>query len=229
MRLFSFEHVVPRQYAPTATMQAAGSCLQWVVDLLDPAGGPGRYERLLREASGARAAEDGVFFLPYLLGERSPLWDPAAAGTFLGLQRHHGRAEMVRAVLEGVAFNLRSCLKAFADNGRAPSSLDVIGGGAASGEWLQVLADVWGLPVRRRSITEDANSLGAAVTTLVAVGEADFSAARGLSRTTLELEPHAGRSAVLAAQHATFTDAYDRLQGWFTSRMPGPPHSGGTP
>lgn len=223
MRMFSFEHVVPGQYVPTATMQAAGSCLQWVVDLLEPAGGPGRYDRLLHEAVGARAAEDGVFFLPYLLGERSPLWDPAAAGTFVGLQRHHGRAEMVRAVLEGVAFNLRSCLRAFDDNGRGPESLDVIGGGAASDEWLQVLADVWGLPFRRRSITEDATSLGAAVTTLVAVGEADFSAARGLSRTTRELEPHAGRSAVLGAQHERFTDAYDRLQGWFTTRFPGPP------
>lgn len=220
MRFFTFEHVVPGRYCPTATMQAAGSCLQWIVDLLEPTGGADRFDRLLAGAARARASEDGLFFLPYLLGERSPLWDPAAAGTFLGLQRHHGREELVRAVLEGVAFNLHSCLTAFAEAGAPIDELDVIGGGAGSDVWLQVLADVWAVPVRRRSITEDANSMGAAVTALVGVGLADFSLARELSSTTRVFEPDPRRSPVLAAQHRPFTAAYDRLEGWFRSRFP---------
>jgi xylulokinase len=222
MRFFSFRHVVPGRYVPTATMQAAGSCLQWAVDLLEPTGGPERFDRLLAGAAGARAAEEGLFFLPYLMGERSPLWNPAAAGTFVGLQRHHGRPELVRAVLEGVAFNLRSCLAAFDDCGVSIEELDVIGGGAGSDVWLQVMADVWGIPVHRRSIREDANSLGAAVTTLVGTGRADFSLAHELSTTTDTFAPRPDRSAVLTAQHDAFTDAYDRLVDWFDRRLPTP-------
>jgi xylulokinase len=218
MRSFTFRHVVPGYYVPTATMQAGGACLQWVADVLDPGGGPTRFTRLLAEASDGRGAADGLYFLPYLLGERSPHWDPSAAGTFLGLQRHHTRGDLVRAVLEGVAFNLRSCLQAFSDSGAPVAAVDVIGGGAASDVWLRLLADVWGIPVQRRAIAEEANSLGAAVTALVAIEEADFDVARGLSQITTSVEPHPDRAAAYAEHHQMFTDAYVRLADWFAAR-----------
>lgn len=218
MRSFTFEHIVPRYYSPTATMQAGGACLHWLADLLEPGRGADRFPRLLAETSAEPAARDGLFFLPYLLGERSPHWNPAAAGSFVGLGQHHGRGEIVRAVLEGVAFNLRTCLAAFAENGAPITQLDVIGGGATSNQWLGILANVWGIPVRRRSIIEEANSLGAAVTAMVGVGLADFSLARTLSTVTAEFEPDPDLSAEYAERHRVFLDAYERLEPWFETR-----------
>lgn len=219
MRSMTFDHVLPHSYVPTATMQAGAASLQWVVELFGPAGGVRDYDSLLAAAGEVTAADDGLFFLPHLLGERSPYWNPAASGVFAGLARHHSQGHLVRAVLEGVAFNLRTCIGAFTDGGIPVERIDVIGGGARSDVWLQVLADVWGVPVRRRSIVEEANSLGAAVTALVGLGIAPgFEIARGLSTTTAEFTPDESRSGRYAQQHAIFLDAYTRLEPWFETR-----------
>jgi xylulokinase len=217
MRSMTFNHVVPGHFVPTATMQAGGASLSWVADLLGAAGAG--YEELLQGAAKARAADEGLFFLPYLLGERSPHWNAGAAGVFAGLQRHHAAGHLVRAVLEGVAFNLRTCIAAFTENGIPVDSVDVIGGGATSDVWMQVLADVWQVPVRRRSIVADANSLGAAVTAAVALGLVpDFGVARSLSTTTAEFLPDGARGDLSREQHEIFLEAYDRLEPWFDRR-----------
>jgi xylulokinase len=125
----------------------------------------------------------------------------------------------VRAVLEGVAFNLRTCISAFTENGIPVDSVDVIGGGAMSDVWMQVLADVWQVPVRRRSIVAEANSLGAAVTAAVGLGlVAGFGVARSLSTTTAEFLPDPARGELSGRQHEIFLDAYDRLEPWFDRR-----------
>jgi xylulokinase len=217
MRSMTFNHVVPGHFVPTATMQAGGASLSWVVDLLG--GGEDAYRRLLTGAADVCAADEGLFFLPHLLGERSPHWNAAAAGAFVGLRRHHGASHLVRAVLEGVAFNLRTCMGAFTENGIDVDSVDVIGGGASSDVWMQVLADVWQIPVRRRTIVAEANSLGAAVTTAVGLGLVDdFGVARTLSTTTAEFLPDGGRAERLREQHALFLDAYEQLEPWFDRR-----------
>ena len=217
MRSMTFNHVVPGHFVPTATMQAGGASLSWVMGLLG--GADAGYEDLLARAAEVPAADEGLFFLPYLLGERSPHWNAAAAGTFAGLQRHHAAGHLVRAVLEGVAFNLRTCIAAFTENGIPVESVDVIGGGAGSDLWMQVLADVWQVPVRRRTIVAEANSLGAAVTTAVGLGLVDgFGVARSLSTTTAEFVPDRARSEVSREQHEIFLDAYDRLEPWFERR-----------
>ena len=217
MRSMTFDHVVPRHFVPTATMQAGGASLSWAMELLGAA--DGGYQELLALAATAPAADEGLYFLPYLLGERSPHWNAAAAGTFAGLRRHHAAGHLVRAVLEGVAFNLRTCIAAFTENGIAVDGVDVIGGGAGSDVWMQVLADVWQLPVRRRSIVADANSLGAAVTTAVGLGLVeDFGVARALSTTTAEFLPDTSRGDLVRAQHEVFVDAFTRLEPWFDRR-----------
>jgi xylulokinase len=217
MRSMTFNHVVPGHFVPTATMQAGGASLAWVMDLLGRAGAG--YDELLQQAATAPAADEGLYFLPYLLGERSPHWNAAAAGTFAGLQRHHGAGHLVRAVLEGVAFNLRTCIEAFTENGIAVDAVDVIGGGAGSDVWMQVLADVWQVPVRRRTIVAEANSLGAAVTTAVGLGVVDdFGIARSLSTTTAEFTPDPARSDLSREQHGIFRLAYDQLEPWFDRR-----------
>ncbi|MHC9044711.1 xylulokinase [Microbacterium saperdae] len=214
MRTFTFDNVVPGSFVPTATMQAGGASVQWIAEALSP--DPARPEtgRLTAEAS-ADVDTEGLYFLPYLLGERSPLWDPDARGAFVGLARHHTRAHLMRAVLEGTAFNLLTCIQAFRASGAAIDRIDAVGGGAQSDVYLSVLADVWGVPVRRRTIVEEANSLGAAVTGAVGLGLAEFSAARALSEVTDEFTPDAGRHAVYAERHARFADAYTALAPWF--------------
>lgn len=214
MRTFTFDNVVPGSYVPTATMQAGGASLQWIAEALSPDPAHPETGRLTAEA-GATLDTDGLYFLPYLLGERSPHWDPDARGAFVGISRHHTRAHLVRAVLEGVAFNLRACLDAFRDAGAEIDRIDAVGGGAQSDVWLSILADVWGVPVRRRTVVEEANSLGAAVTAAVGLGLADFSAARALSEVTAEFVPDAGRHEAYAARAPRFGEAYTALAPWF--------------
>jgi xylulokinase len=219
MRTMTFDNVVPGSYVPTATMQAGGAAMQWVNELLSPDPSSATLAALVADASTASGSSGGLYFLPYLLGERSPYWNPDAAGAFIGIGRHHGRAEMARAVLEGVAFNLRTCIRAFREAGASVDRIDAIGGGAASDVWLQIMADVWGVPVRRRTIVEEANSLGAAVTAAVGLGLVDdFGAARGLSTVTAEFTPDAARHDDYSVRHELFVDGYESLAPWYAKR-----------
>lgn len=203
-RTMTFNHVVPGGFVPTATMQSGGGSLQWIADLLEPGADGKRFDRLVADAAAVEASGEGLFFLPHLLGERSPYWNSDARGAFVGISRHHGPGHLTRAVLEGVALNLGTCV-------------DAIGGGAKSDAWLQIMADVWGVTVRRRDIVDEANSLGAAVTAGVGAGLiADFGVARDLSSVTAVFEPNDVRHDAYAAAHERFLDAYSRLETWHT-------------
>lgn len=217
MRTFTFDNVVPGSYVPTATMQAGGASVQWIAEALSADPAHPETARLTAEAADDTDTED-LYFLPYLLGERSPLWDPDARGAFVGIGRHHTRAHLMRAVLEGTAFNLLTCIRAFRESGAVIDRIDAVGGGAQSDTYLSVLTDVWGVPVRRRTIVEEANSLGAAVTGAVGLGLADFSAARALSEVTDVFTPDPARHAAYAERHARFTEAYTALAPWFAAR-----------
>ena len=166
----------------------------------------------------AEAASEGLFFLPYLVGERAPIWDVHARGTFVGLSRHHGPANLARAVLEGVAFNLNGVYRALDASVRSIEAVDAVGGGARSDAWLQIMADTWGVPVRRRTIVDEANSLGAAVVGGVAVGLIEsWDAARALSAIEAVFEPDDARHAQASAGYERFMDAYERLRPWFAA------------
>lgn len=224
MRSMTFNHVIPGRYVPTATMQAGGASLEWIVDTLRPDHDqPERFATLLSAAAEVPASEDGLYFLPHLLGERSPYWNPAARAVFAGVARHHGPAHLTRAVLEGVAFNLLTGLRAITENGIDITAVDAIGGAANSALFLQVLADVWGVPVTRRNLVDEATAVGAAVVAGVGVGMFDdFDMAR---RFSTELSTHAsdaGRHAGYEKAYAQFLDAYRRLEPWFDHNVDGP-------
>ncbi len=210
-RSFSFRHVVPGLFGAFATTQTGAGSLQWAAEALGEK--PVEVGELIAAAADASAAAEGLFFLPYLIGERSPWWDPDASGVFAGLRMHHRRPHLTRAVLEGVGYSLALCMDPLR-GGRETEVVDVIGGGAASDTWLGLLADIWGVGVRRRSVTTQANSLGAAVTGLVGLGRADFSIAPTLSTVEAEFAPGDG-SRVHAAHLERFTDAYRALRPWF--------------
>ena len=217
-RTVTFDHVIPGRYLPLGAMQSAGASLDWLAGTLEVSRGP-ELEALIGAAAQVGAASEGLFFLPYLMGERAPIWDTRARGTFVGLARHHGRAHMARAILEGVAFSLHSILLSLRDVAGPDQPIDAIeaiGGGARSDTWLGLMADTWGVPVRRRTIVDEANSLGAAVVGGIAVGLIDdWAAARSLSEVDATFEPDARRHGRAAEDYERFADLYARLRTWF--------------
>lgn len=221
MRSMTFNHVVPGQFVPTATMQAGGASVAWGVDVL---GTDRDYEGLLGAASDVEAATKGLFFLPYLIGERSPHWNPLARGVFAGLHMDHKQPHMMRAIVEGVAFNLGSGLQAFADAGTTIDHIDAIGGLAKSAVVRRILADVWNVPVSARNIVDEANAIGAAVVAGVGVGLFDdFSVATTMSRREEATAPDPHAHAAYQRPRELFLDAYTRLEPWFAEvhRMAG--------
>lgn len=215
MRTVTFDHVIPGRFVPLGAMQAAGTSLEWLAETLGV--GRGGVRALVGSAAEVSAAAEGLVFLPYLMGERAPIWDAQARGTFVGLSRHHGPAHLARAVLEGVAFNLYGTFLALSESVRRIEAVDAVGGGARSDTWLQLMADTWGVPVRRRTIVDEANSLGAAVVGGVAAGLMDWSAAASLSEVEAVFEPDDARHLRAQAGYARFIDAYARLKGWFAA------------
>ena len=144
----AFCHAVPGRWHMMSVMLSAGGSLRWFRDTLAPGL---NYDTLLAEAVDVAPGSDGLFFLPYLSGERSPHPDPLARGAFVGLGCRHDRRHMMRAVLEGVAFGLRDGLDLMVAAGiPAPGEIRVSGGGIASPLWRQILADVLGADTCRR-------------------------------------------------------------------------------
>ncbi len=212
-RTFIFAHMDPEYVAPMGTMQCAGGSYDWLERLLRAEDAPPAYAELDELASRAEPGAGGLLFLPYLIGERSPHWNPQARGAFIGLSIAHGRAEMARAVLEGVALNLRIVLGAFREQGAQIPSLRVIGGGARSAVWRQILADVLALPLLRPKLLVEATSLGAAIAGGVGVG---LCPGYGVSSQWVVVEeaeePQPAAAAKYDAVYGAFCEAYRALE-----------------
>ncbi len=159
---------LPDRWIVGGAMTATGKALDWL-DANALGGGPG-VATLLDEASRVPAGADGLVFLPYLAGERSPIWDPSARGAFVGLTLAHGRAHLARAVLEAAAFALRHVAQPIRAAGVRIDELRVTGGTARGDVWNQIKADVLGLPVAVPAVRETA-VLGAAILGAVGVGQ----------------------------------------------------------
>lgn len=179
-RLHSFCHSVPDTWHLMGVMLSATGSLQWFRDQLAP-------DRSLPElgdlASGVPAASNGLLFLPYLSGERTPHPDPLARGAFVGLTARHGLSHMARSVMEGVAFGLRDSvelIRSATDVGEIRAS----GGGASNRVWLQIIADVLDMPVRVVG-TQEAAAHGAAL--LAATGAGAFGSVPEASSAAVEV------------------------------------------
>ncbi len=166
-RAHAFPHALPSMWHMMGVMLSAAGSLAWYHDTFasDTA-----YEDLVAEARIVAPGADGLRFLPYLSGERTPHADPNLRGAFVGLTRAHGRAHATRAVLEGVAFGLRDNLDLLADVGvPVPEEVRISGGGARSDVWLQIIADVLGRPLVTVEASEGA-AMGAAMLAGVGIG-----------------------------------------------------------
>ncbi len=176
-RNFTFHHLDKGLYMPTGTMQAAGGSYQWCRDAICEREkaialelGVSPYDLMNLEASKVAAGAENLLFLPYLLGERAPWWNPHARGTFIGLTARHKKSHLIRAVLEGVSFNLRIILDAFQEQGIQIENMRIIGGGARGAFWAQILSSMYKMEVLRPKYLEEATSLGAAIAGGVGVG-----------------------------------------------------------
>ena len=169
-RVHAFCHAVPGRWHLMSVMLSAAGSLRWFRDAVAP-GTP--FDALVDGhdgAAGAPAGSNGLLFLPYLTGERSPHPDPLARGAFVGLTVRHERRHLTRAVLEGVAFGLRDGLDLMRAAGMpAPSHIRASGGGTASPVWRQILADVLDAEIATVSTTEGA-AYGAGLLAAVGVG-----------------------------------------------------------
>jgi xylulokinase len=207
-RIHAFAHPVPKKNCLLAVTLSAGGSLRWWHEVT----GLG-YEQLVAEAATVPAGSEGLVFLPYLTGERTPHLDPSARGAFVGLTARHSRAHLTRAVMEGVLYSLRDGLEIMRGLGVDPTQIRAIGGGATSELWLQLQADVYGTPVRRLEIEEGA-AYGAALLGHVAAGTfADVDKAAGVVRTLDAVtEPDPRSSEVYAERYPVYRDLYGTLR-----------------
>jgi xylulokinase len=171
-RLHVFNHAVPDMYYILGAILSAGLALRWLRNLVGLQNEPNAYAILSREAATVPCGADGLIFLPYLSGERTPHMDAFARGCFVGLSYHHGRGHLARAVMEGVSFALRQALEISLSLGGQVESIITAGGGAESDVWRQIQTDIFGVPLKKSLLTEQ-TCIGAAL--LAGVGTQHYS------------------------------------------------------
>ncbi|MDQ7026016.1 MAG: xylulokinase [Anaerolineae bacterium] len=213
-RLHAFCHAVAGQWHFMGVMLSAAGSLQWYRDTLAP---NVSFDDLLAEAENVEVGSDGLYFLPYLTGERTPHPDPLARGAFIGLTTRHSRGHMTRAVLEGVAFGLKDSFTLI-DAVGLPEKYDVriSGGGAKSPIWQQIIADIFAAPLVNVN-TPEAGAFGAAL--LAATGTGSFASVQAACEATIQTGEVVQPSANVAAYqdlYAVYRDLYPSLQNIFS-------------
>jgi xylulokinase len=210
-RVHAFCHALPDRWEAMGVMLSAAGSTRWLRDALAPGAS---FDELTAEAERWGAGAEGVTFLPYLQGERTPHADPDARASFTGLSLRHDRGALVRAVLEGVAYGLRDSLELLRELGVEPERGRVSGGGARSRLWLEIVASVLGLPLEL-PVVEEGSAYGAALLAGVAGGVfADAHAAVAATvRTRGAVEPNPAWASVYEAGYARFRALYPALRG----------------
>ncbi|MBI5361009.1 MAG: xylulokinase [Planctomycetes bacterium] len=219
-RVHTFCHAVPRKWHVMGVMLAAGGSLRWFRDNLGreearaaKQKGIDPYEALIEEARNIPAGSEGLMFLPYLSGERTPYADPCARGVFFGLGLRHTKGHMIKAVLEGVCFGLRDSLGIIEELGIPVKEIRVTGGGARSKAWIQILSDVLG----REIITvepAEGSAYGAALLAGIGAGVyADAAQACGRTiRTKAVFRPSPANASVYNRRYRLFRSLYKSLK-----------------
>ena len=183
MRTVTWAHIIPGLYAPNGTMQYAGGAYSWVKECIckmesydAKLHGGSPYDYMNQAIQDSPIGANGLIFLPYLLGERAPRWDPHAKGAWIGLKPENTRGDLLRSVLEGITMNLSIILDVLKTQVDIKEIL-VLGGGAKGKVWRGIMANVYNARILVPTLLEEAGSMGAAVTGGVGVGLfKDFSA-----------------------------------------------------
>jgi xylulokinase len=214
-RLHTFCHAIPKRWHVMGVTQAAGLSLRWFRDLLrGSSNGPGAsYDQLTQEAAGVRAAAEGVFWAPYLMGERTPHLDPNARAAFIGLTASHGRPHLGRAVLEGVAFSLKDTFNIFNEIEVPVAHIRLGGGGARSPLWQQIQADAYGHEVELVEADEGA-AFGAAILAGVGINVWDSvdQACDAVVRVSSRVRPDSENCRAMQSAYKTYQRIYPALR-----------------
>ena len=224
-RLHTFNHAVPDTWYLMGCMLSAGGSLAWYRDQF--AEGERRearkrkvdvYEILMDQAERASIGSDGLFFLPYLTGERSPHKDPYARGAFVGLSVRTTREQMVRSIVEGVTFGLRDCLEIVRQQRVNVAEVRATGGGARSPFWRQVLADVFQAPIAILE-SEEGPAMGGAILATVGAGEYKDvqQACSRMLKVKTRVRPKKKNVSAYEAYYENFTTLYPTLKRSFHS------------
>ncbi|MCA1595783.1 MAG: xylulokinase [Chloroflexi bacterium] len=223
LRVHTFCHAVPRKWHVMGVMLSAGGSLRWLRDTIAEseravALGMGRdpYDLMGMEAAAAPAGSEGLIFLPYLTGERTPHPDPNARGVLFGLGLRHHRSHLVRSVMEGVAYGLKDTFEIFREMNVPVNEVRASGGGARSGVWRQIHADVTGFSHSTINVDEGP-ALGVAL--LAGVGSGIYSsveqACDDVVRTTSVTEPDPDREESYRRYYEVYRSLYPALRDAF--------------
>jgi xylulokinase len=215
-RLQRFCHAVPNAYCAFGCVLSAGGSLKWVRDELGdieveaaPARGVSPYDLLCEEAALAKPGCEGLFFLPYLTGERTPHFDPHARGGWMGLTVRHTRSDLVRSVLEGVAYAMRDSLELIKETGAKINEVRLSGGGARGKLWRQIQADIYGQEVCTINASEGP-AFGVAL--LAQVGTGRFGSVAEACDTAIQV---ASRTPAQAKASAIYERGYPVYKGLY--------------
>jgi xylulokinase len=216
-RLWALPYVFPETSSLAAGMSTSGSLLRWFRDQLAPdltaaekATGASAYEALMHDAENVPAGSEGLVVLPYFSGERTPVNDPRARGTFFGLTLAHSRAHLYRAVLEGIAHGIRHHLDVMKTIDAEPAQVIAVGGGTKNRLWLQIVSDVCNLPQKVPAVTVGA-SYGDAF--LAGMGVGAFSSYLEINRWVRDartIAPSPASAGLYAAHHEVYLELYRR-------------------
>lgn len=217
MRTVNWVHAIPGYYAPNGTMQYAGGAYSWLKDTFygeenkNHTAGQSIYELINEKIEKVPAGSNGVTFLPYLLGERAPRWDSFSRGTIIGLQSTTTKADISRAVIEGVIMNLNIIMNSLRNRINI-SELTVIGGGAKGSVWSEIMADAFDCKVKIPNILNEASSMGAAVIAGVGVGLFEnFDVINKFIKIEKIIEINENNRAVYDEKLAIFNEYYEAL------------------
>lgn len=214
-RVHTFNHAVPNAWYLMGVTQGAGLSLRWVRDniglperALERWTGIDAYETLAREAAGVPAGSEGLIFLPYLQGERTPHLDAYARGGWIGLTARHDRRHLIRSVMEGVAFSLKDCFAIMREQGLRLDQVRATGGGARSAFWRQVIADVLDIELVTTNATEGP-AFGAALLAGVACGI--YRSVQAACDQTIHVVERTGPQSETASSYAQAYEVYKAL------------------
>lgn len=212
-RVHTFCHAVPGKWHVMGVTQGAGLSLQWFRNQLGNGEG---YDALTREASSAPPGCHGLFWLPYLMGERTPHLDATARGGWIGLTAKHTRADLIRSLLEGVSYSQKDCLDIIEGMGVPLSSVRLSGGGAKSAFWRQMFADIFQKKVVTLD-TQEGSAYGAALLALAGTGGYGSVLAVCLAaiREVESVEPQSGGP--YSEGHRIYQSLYPALKNFFTT------------
>jgi xylulokinase len=218
-RLFLDYHLVPGLYAPNGCMAASGSALNWLAaNLVLDERGRSRHQALDRLATSVAPGSDGVLCLPYFLGEKTPIQDPLARGTFTGLSLGHTSAHLWRALLEAIAYGFRHHVEVLAEIGYGAQRFLASDGGSRSLIWMQIVADVLQAPVRLID-NSHGSAIGAAFVAAVASGgNVRWADAGRLARLGATIQPDPANAAVYNRGYRDYRALYAALQPVFRLR-----------